>query len=131
MPAPAAVIPQQQLIKGTWRIPGFPALLLAVLAASGCASNPSPGQSDAAAMARIDNQSAFGMDIYLRRETGSGRLGFAPELQVTRFALTPPLIAGSASLRFEARPVHGGSPRVSEVFAVHPGDTLTWVIPPP
>ena len=45
--------------------------------------------------------------------------------------LTPPLIAGSATLRFQARPVHGGGPRVSEPFPVHPGDTLTWVIPPP
>jgi len=110
----------------------YPALLCSLLTASGCASNPSPGQSDvAAAIASIDNQSAFDMDIYLRRETGVARLGFAPGMQVTRFTLTPPLIAGSTTLRFQARPVHGGGPRVSEPFPVHPGDTLTWVIPPP
>lgn len=110
----------------------YPALLLSLLTAYGCASNPSPGQSDnVAATASIDNQSAFEMDIYLRRETGSARLGFAPGMQVTRFALTPPLIAGSTTLRFEARPVHGGNIKVSELFSVHSGDTLTWVLPPP
>jgi hypothetical protein len=108
-----------------------PALLLWLLIASGCASNPSPSQSDVAATAIINNQSAFDMDIYLRRETGAARLGFAPGLQVARFALTPPLIAGSTTIRLEARPVRGGDPRVSELFPVHPGDTLTWVIPPP
>jgi hypothetical protein len=108
-----------------------PALLLSLLIASGCASNPSPGRSDVAATAIINNQSAFDMDIYLHRETGAARLGFAPSLQATRFALTPPLIAGSTMIRLEARPVRGGDPRVSERFPIHRGDTLTWVIPPP
>ena len=113
------------------RARSHPALLLSLLIASGCASNPSPGQSDVAVTAMINNQSAFDMDIYVRREASAARLGFAPGLQVTRFALTPPLIAGSPMIRLEARPVHGGDPRVSELFPVHPGDTLTWVVPPP
>jgi hypothetical protein len=106
------------------------ALLLSLLTA-GCASNPSPDQDTTAAVARIDNQSAFNADIYLRRTAGTARLGFAPTQQVTRFALTPPLLAGTTSVRFEARPVHGGDRKVSELFPVHPGDTLTWIIPPP
>ena len=109
----------------------FPALLLSLVFVSGCASNPPPGQSEDTATAVVDNQSAFDMDIYLHRQTGTSRLGFAPSLQMTRFALTAPLIAGSTTVRLEARPTHGGNPRVSEVFPVNPGDTLTWMIPPP
>jgi hypothetical protein len=101
------------------------------LPVAGCASNPAPsGAPSAAAAVSVDNQSSLDMDLYVREHEGAARLGFAPANQVTRFPLPPALITGSGLIQFEARPTRGGERVSSDAFTVHPGDTLSWVIPP-
>jgi hypothetical protein len=97
----------------------------------GCAGNTA-NQSDSGTgtRARIENNSSLDMDIYVLRQSGATRLGFAPANQSTTFQLTPGILAGAVSLRFEARPVRqSGRPVGSELFQVTPGDEITWSVP--
>jgi hypothetical protein len=82
--------------------------------------------------ARIENQNSVDMDVYVRRTDGRvSRLGFVAANQSATFALPAGLTAGSAGIRFEARPTRGsGEPAVSEQFPVKPGDEITWSVPP-
>jgi len=109
-------------------------LLTLLLAATDCAHNPSPapvaGASTSGAVVNIDNQAAYDMDVYVLQRDGSVPLGFAPSKQVTRLPIPPGFIAGSGTIRFEARPKPAGQRELSDPFTVHPGDELTWVIPP-
>ena len=108
-----------------------PPLLLSLLVAAACASNPSPGGGAAAgAVVRVDNQAAFDMDVSVLSRGDPVRLGFAPAKETTRFALAPAMLAGARTIRFEAHPTLGGERVLSDPFAVHSGDTLSWVIPP-
>ena len=107
------------------------AFVLLPLLATACASNPSPsGASTTQAVVSIDNQAAYDMDIYVRQQDGIVRLGFAPSKQATRFSIPPAFIAGSGIIRFEARPKPSGERVLSDPFTVHPGDELSWAIPP-
>jgi hypothetical protein len=106
------------------------ALSLSLLVAA-CASNPAPSAAPSAgAVVSVDNQGSLDMDVYVRGREGTARLGFAPANQVTRVPLPPALITGSGLIQFEARPTRGGERVSSDAFTVHPGDTLSWVIPP-
>jgi hypothetical protein len=72
------------------------------------------------------------MDIYLvRNDRQRIRLGFVAGSEAARFALPSTLIAGSASIRFEAQPVRrSGQSVTSEPFWVSRGEEITWSIPP-
>jgi hypothetical protein len=107
-------------------------LSLSVLAGA-CASNRSSDVGPAGAggaTVHIENQAAYDMDIYVHRQDGPVRLGFAPSKQTTRFTLAPGLITGSGVIRFTARPALGGDAVTSDALSVRPGDDLNWVIPP-
>jgi plastocyanin len=106
------------------------ALLLSLLTAAGCASNPSPGQGTKAARVHVDNQAAYDMDVTVLANGDPVRLGFAPAKQVTQFELAAGMLAGARTIRFEAHPSLGGQAVISDPFTVQPGDELTWVIPP-
>lgn len=107
------------------------AVLLLPLLATACASNPPPsGATTKDAVVSVDNQAAYDMDVYVRQQDGSVRLGFAPSKQVTRLPIPAAFIAGSGIIRFEARPKPAGERELSDPFTVRPGDELNWVIPP-
>lgn len=113
-------------------------LLVLVLLTPACSSNP-PATTNAtpsdkappagAATLIVDNPAAFDMDIYVVRRDGPVRVGFAPAKETTRFTLAPGLLAGAGTIQFSAKPTRGGETVTSDVFAVQPGDELTWTIP--
>jgi hypothetical protein len=117
-------------------------LLLLFVAIVGCASNTSnsgggteaaPASEDDANSARfvVSNRTTQDMDIYAVRTGGPVRVGFAPASEATTFKLNPGLLAGAGGLRFQARPAQGqGQPVLSEPYDVHPGQEITWDIPP-
>jgi hypothetical protein len=101
------------------------------LLAAACASNPAPSAAPSrGAAVRVENQGSLDMDVYVHEHESVARLGFAPSNQVTRLSLPPALITGSGLIQFEARPTRGGERVLSDALTVHPGDELTWVIPP-
>jgi hypothetical protein len=116
---------------------------LLVLSLVGCAGhNPAPENNPAPTddavpaadgerpKARIENNSSLDMDIYVVRQSGPTRIGFVPANQSSTFELPAAIIAGSAAVRFEARPVRGsGRPVGSEIFPVNDGNQITWTIP--
>ena len=97
----------------------------------GCAGNTATTSGDGTTTrARIENNSSLDMDIYVVRQAGATRLGFVSSNDTARFDLTPGVLAGAVSLRFEARPARqGGRPVVSELFQVTRGDEIVWSIP--
>lgn len=110
-------------------------LLLATLgsACGGASRGASPGEPAPAAGARlaVDNRSSSDMDVYVRGQGGAPtRLGLAPASDTTVFTLSPALIVGAKTLRFEARPIDGGQSVLSDQFDVRPGDEVNWSIPP-
>jgi len=108
------------------------AAVLALLAAPACATNQS-GDSNPALQGslEVENRSSSDMDLYVASERGgSVRLGLAPASETTRFRLTPGMLAGAGTIRFQARPVRGGQPVLSDPYKVRPGDTIVWSIPP-
>jgi hypothetical protein len=121
----------------------IPGSLLFLSFMVGCASsNPAPSDKPAPAdatvpdasgehpKARIENNSSLDMDIYVVRQSGPARLGFVPANQSATFELPPGIVAGSAAVRFEARPVRGsGRPVGSEIFPINDGSEITWTIP--
>ena len=120
----------------------FTGSLLLLSLALGCAGNaastekPAPADTAAPAdngdkaRARIENNTSLDMDIYVVRQSGPTRLGFVPANQSATFELPAAIIAGSAAIRFEARPVRGsGRPVGSEIFPVNDGNQITWTIP--
>jgi hypothetical protein len=113
----------------------FPALLLILTLA--CSSGGTPDASPSPEpepgdqpRVRIDNRASLDMDIYVLRSDGQSiRLGLAPGGETTVFALPATVIAGAASIRFEARPVRrSGRSVVSEPFGVQ--EEITWSVPP-
>jgi hypothetical protein len=106
---------------------------LALLAAPACAANQSE-ESDPSLQGRleVENRSSYDMDLYVASERGgSVRLGLAPASETTTFRLTPGLLAGAGTIRFQARPVRGGSePVLSDPYKVRPGELIAWSIPP-
>jgi hypothetical protein len=111
--------------------------LLLLTLTLGCASsgakpgdNPTPAQAGDKPRARIENNSSLDMDIYVVRQSGPTRIGFVPANQSATFELPAAIVAGSAAIRFEARPVRGsGRPVGSEIFPVNGGAEITWTIP--
>jgi hypothetical protein len=106
-------------------------LLVAMMAChSGTPGNPEPAASQT--KARIENRSSLDMDISVQRSDGRlAPLGFAPGGATTVFALSPSLTAGSAWIRFQAKPVRSSGNAVeSETFQVRPGDEIDWSVPP-
>ena len=94
------------------------------------ADNPPPTQGGEHPRARIENNSSLDMDIYVVRQSGPTRIGFVPANQSATFELPPGIVAGSAAVRFEARPVRGsGRPVGSEIFPINDGSEITWTIP--
>ena len=94
------------------------------------ADNPAPAQGGEHPRARIENNSSLDMDIYVVRQSGPTRIGFVPANQSATFELPPAIVAGSAAVRFEARPVRGsGRPVGSEIFPINDGSEITWTIP--
>ena len=94
------------------------------------ADNPAPAQGSEHPRARIENNSSLDMDIYVVRQSGPARIGFVPANQSATFELPPGIVAGSAAVRFEARPVRGsGRPVGSEIFPINDGSEITWTIP--
>jgi hypothetical protein len=94
------------------------------------ADQPAPADNGAHPQARIENNSSLDMDIYVVRQSGPTRIGFVPANQSATFELPAAIIAGSAAVRFEARPVRGsGRPVGSEIFPVNDGNQITWTIP--
>ena len=121
----------------------IPGSLLFLSLMVGCAShNSAPANNPAPAgdavpdangehpSARIENNSSLDMDVYVVRQSGATRIGFVPANQSATFELPAAIIAGSAAVRFEARPVRGsGRPVGSEIFPVNDGNQITWTIP--
>ena len=94
------------------------------------ADNPPPAQGGEHPRARIENNSSLDMDIYVVRQSGPTRIGFVPANQSATFELPPGIVAGSAAVRFEARPVRGsGRPVGSEILPINDGSEITWTIP--
>lgn len=107
------------------------ASLLLLSLTLGCAGNTAT-QSDSGTRtrARIENDTSLNMDIYVVRQSGATRLGFVPANESATFELTPGILAGAVSVRFEARPVRqSGRPVGSELFPVTRGDEIVWTIP--
>ena len=107
---------------------------LLLLLAGACHSG-GPGNLEPAAdrtRARIENRSSLDMDVSVQRNDGrSSRLGLAPGGETTTFALSPALTAGTAWIRFQARPVRSsGKAVVSEPFPVIAGEEIEWSVPP-
>jgi hypothetical protein len=106
------------------------ATLLLLSITLGCAGNSATASGGNTTRERIENNSSLDMDIYVIRQTGATRLGFVPANDTARFELTPGILAGSVSFRFEARPVRqSGRSMVSELFQVTPGDEIAWSVP--
>jgi hypothetical protein len=106
------------------------ASLLLLSLTLGCAANTATSGGGETTRARIENNSSLDMDIYVLRQAGATRLGFVSSNDTARFELTPGVLAGAVSLRFEARPARrSGRPVVSELFQVRSGDEITWSIP--
>jgi hypothetical protein len=107
------------------------ATLLLLSITLGCAGNSTTASGGGnTTRARIENNSSLDMDIYVVQQTGATRLGFVPANDTARFELTPGILAGAVSLRFEARPVRrSGRSMVSELFQVTPGDEIVWSVP--
>jgi hypothetical protein len=106
------------------------ASLLLVSITLGCAGNTAGSSAGETTRARIENNSSLDMDIYVLRQAGATRIGFVSSSDTARFTLTPGVLAGAVSLRFEARPARrGGQPVVSELFQVSQGDEIVWTIP--
>ena len=97
----------------------------------GCAGNTATASGGGnTPRARIENNSSLDMDIYVLRQTGATRLGFVSANDTARFDLPAGVLAGAASIRFEARPArHGGRTVDSELFPVNQGDEIVWSIP--
>ena len=94
------------------------------------ANNPAPAENGDHPRARIENNSSLDMDIYVVRQSGPARLGFVPANQSATFELPAAIVAGSAAVRFEARPVRGsGKPVGSEIFPINDGSDITWTVP--
>jgi hypothetical protein len=111
------------------------AALLAVTLAA-CASgssqksppSPSPGSEP---RLEVVNRSSADMDIYLVRTGQRIRLGLAPNNQTTRFSLSPSLMIGAGTVRFEAVPLVGGNAISTDPTTVQPNATVTLDVPPP
>ena len=100
--------------------------LAACAGGSGAATGPEP-----AARVRIENRSSSDVDIYLRPALSRPtRIGFVPAADTVDFALARALIAGSTSFHLEARPIRGGSAKLSEPFTARTGEEIFWSIPP-
>jgi hypothetical protein len=108
--------------------------LAALLLTAGCATATSSGTGSGTAPARlqVNNHSSVDFDVYLLRSDQRNRLGLAPAGQTTSFALSRPLLAGSASIRFEADPTRGSPGRavLSDPGVVNPGGVIILEIPP-
>src|SRR5918995_2972783 len=108
--------------------------LVAGIACAGNQAGDSTGESPVGELARIEieNRASFDMDVYVRSDRGgSTRLGLAPASETTTFTLAPARLAGAGAVRFEARPVRGGTtPVLSDPYKVRPGELVTWSIPP-
>jgi hypothetical protein len=118
--------------------PYVPVALLLLFAPLGFACSGSSGASnreepapEAGARLVVDNRSTQDMDIYVRGAGGApSRLGLAVASDTTLFTLSPALIVGAKSLRFEARPTGGGQSVLSDQFDVRSGEEVNWSIPP-
>ena len=108
-----------------------PSVLSLLLATAACAGGGASTTPEPVARVRIENRSSSDVDIYLRPALRSAtRLGFVPASDTADFALAPALISGAASFNFEARPIRGGRPTLSEPFTARTGEELFWSIPP-
>jgi hypothetical protein len=108
------------------------AAAVALLAAPACAANQS-SDSDPSLQGRleVENRSSSDMDLYVASDRGgSVRLGLAPASETTAFKLTTGMLAGAGTIRFQARPLRGGQPVVSDPYKVRPGEQIVWSIPP-
>jgi hypothetical protein len=107
--------------------------VLSLVAASACATNQTAAApSDFQATLNVENRSNADMDLYVVSERGgSVRLGLAPAAETTSFKLTPSMLAGAGTVRFQGRPVRGGGePVLSDPYKVRPGEQIDWSLPP-
>lgn len=110
-------------------------LLIAPLgfACSSSSSGNTPGGPAPAAGAQlvVENRASQDMDIYVLGAGGAAsRVGMAPASETTTFTLSPALIVGAKSLRFQGRPIGGGQPVLSDPYDVRSGTEVNWSIPP-
>ncbi len=115
-----------------------PRLLTTVLAAgmavlSACALNKNPDENAEPVpptTLRVENQAFLDMNIYVYRSSQRVRLGTASGNSTTRMTIPSNLIFGATPLRFQADPIGGNRPALSQEITVSPGDEVTFIIPP-
>jgi hypothetical protein len=79
---------------------------------------------------KVENQAFLDMTIYVYRSSQRIRLGLASGNSTTRLTIPPNLIFGSTPLRFQADPIGGNRPAISQEIMVSPGDEVVLTIPP-
>lgn len=112
---------------------GTLAAVLAVLGLGGCGARGEtiPGAApELRTILTVENDNFSDMRIYVHRGGQRIRLGIANGTSTSTFKLTRGIALGITSLRFEAVPIGGRYPGISEEISVHEGDEITLRIPP-
>jgi hypothetical protein len=108
----------------------LPPIGFACIRGSAASKSEEPAPSASARLV-VENRASQDMDVYVRGAGGGAtRLGLAASSDTTVFSLAPALIVGAKALRFEARPISGGQPVLSDPFDVRAGEEVNWSIPP-
>ena len=107
-----------------------PALAAAVL--GGCAHRTpeAPAPRDATTTLEVQNDNFSDMRIYVIRSSQRIRLGTANGKMTTSFKISPTIVFGITSLRFEAVPIGGRVAALSEEISVSQGEAIVIRIAP-
>ncbi|HEY7029221.1 MAG TPA: hypothetical protein VH438_16520 [Gemmatimonadales bacterium] len=106
------------------------AVTMAACASGGSQKSPSPNSGSDPRL-EVVNRSSADMDIFFVRTGQRIRLGLAPNNQTTRFSLSPSLMIGAGTVRFEAVPTVGGNAISTDPTTIQPNATVTLDVPPP
>lgn len=94
------------------------------------ADDSSPTPANATTTVEVDNRDFLDMTIYVLDGAQRVRLGTASGHKTTMLTIPSYLIRGPEPLRFLCDPIGSSHAPVSDELVVHPGDTVSLIIPP-